>query len=694
MSMKFCRTAALFSRRTFAWQKSLSICKLRYLMLFGFLAGIFISSVSASQRSNNDTLYFLGNKNIAPVVYLEGSKPSGVAVDIVRALAKHIQKPIKIKAMDWQEAQRLVAQGEADALIQINQTEERKKIYDFSDPLLESQFSIFVLTDRVGITGISSLRGLRIGVEAGGLPRQLLEKNPHIPLTIIPNFLDGFNLLNEGKLDAVVVDYRVGSYIIAENKIRNIKVTGEPIAYSYSSFAVKKGNTEMLNAINNAMHLIKDNGTYQKIIGKWQPKEVVFHTREQITQMVYKIAIPSLLFLILIAGVWMITLKKELIKRKAAEDKLRKQYSTLSGIINSVNAIVFSVDKQYRYTSFNNRHADIMKMIYGVDIKHGHSLFEYMTVNEDMEKSKRNLDLALSGKQIVEEAYSGEELRTRHYFQVSHSPIKTENEEILGVAVLAQDITERRQAEEEIRQLNIELEKRVADRTAQLEKMNKELETFAYSVSHDLRAPLRSIDGFSQVLLEDYYEKLDEQGKNYLQRVRSAAQRMAQLIDDMLNLSRVSRVDMRLQEINLSQISREIAAHLHEIQPERTVEFVIQEEIKARGDDHLMRIVLENLIGNAWKFTSKHQTAHIEIGLQYQNNVQVFYVRDDGAGFCMDYAQKLFGAFQRLHASNEFSGTGIGLATVQRIIHRHNGEVWAKAEVEKGATFYFTINKG
>lgn len=680
--------------RTFDWQKSLSLCKLQGLLLLGFIIGILTPSVFSSQLFNDDTLYFLGNKNIAPVVYLEGNIPSGVAVDIVNALAKHIHHPIKIIAMDWQEAQTLVALGEADALIQINQTEERKIIYDFSDPLLESQFSIFVLTDRVGITGISSLRGLRIGVEAGGLPRQLLEKNPHIPLTIIPNFLEGFNLLNEGMLDAVVVDYRVGSYIIAENKIRNIKVTGEPIAFSYSSFAVKKGNTELLMAINEAMHIIKNNGTYQKILEKWKPKEGAFHTREQITEMVYKITIPSLLILILISGVWMITLKKELIKRKAAEEKLRKQNSTLSGIINSINALVFSVDLQYRYTSFNKKHADIMKVIYGADIKHGHSLYEYMTVTEDMEKSKHNLDRALAGEQLVEEAYSGEELRSRHYFQVSHSPIKTEKGEILGAAVLAQDITERRQAEEEIRQLNMELEKRVADRTAQLEKMNKELETFAYSVSHDLRAPLRSIDGFSQVLLEEYYEKVDAQGKNYLHRVRSAAQRMAQLIDDMLNLSRVSRVDMRFQEINLSQFAREIATHLQETYPERMVEFVIQSGIKARGDGRLMRIVLENLIGNAWKFTSKHQIAHIEFGVQYQNNVEVFFVRDDGAGFCMDYAQKLFGAFQRLHAVNEFSGTGIGLATVQRIIHRHAGQVWAKAEVEKGATFYFTINKG
>jgi len=253
------------------------------------------------------------------------------------------------------------------------------------------------------------------------------------------------------------------------------------------------------------------------------------------------------------------------------------------------------------------------------------------------------------------------------------------------------DITERKQAEEEIRILNQELELRVVNRTAQLEAANKELEAFAYSVSHDLRAPLRGIDGFSQVLLEEYQDKIDAQGKNYLQRVRSAAQRMAQLIDDMLNLSRVSRGEINFHQVNLSEIAQEIADNLHGTQPERQVKFIIHEGIKTIGDGRLLRIVLENLIGNSWKFTSKHPTACIEFGVQQQKERPVYYVHDDGAGFDKNYTHKLFGAFQRLHTTKEFPGTGVGLATVQRVIHRHGGNVWAEGEIEKGATFYFTI---
>jgi light-regulated signal transduction histidine kinase (bacteriophytochrome) len=225
-----------------------------------------------------------------------------------------------------------------------------------------------------------------------------------------------------------------------------------------------------------------------------------------------------------------------------------------------------------------------------------------------------------------------------------------------------------------------------------LEAANKELEAFSYSVSHDLRAPLRAIDGFSQVLLEEYQELVDEKGKNYLQRIRLGAQRMAQLIDDMLNLSRVNRGELNYRAVDLSTMAESVAEELRQSQPDRIVDFKIQKGLSVYGDDRLLRIVLDNLLGNAWKFTSNHPTACIEFGLLPEKERTVFYVRDNGAGFNMKYSDKLFGAFQRLHNTTEFPGTGVGLATVQRIIHRHGGQVWAEGETEKGATFYFTIS--
>ena len=225
----------------------------------------------------------------------------------------------------------------------------------------------------------------------------------------------------------------------------------------------------------------------------------------------------------------------------------------------------------------------------------------------------------------------------------------------------------------------------------ELTAVNRELEAFSYSVSHDLRAPLRGIDGFSQALLEDYAEKLGAKGKNYLQRVRAASQRMAQLIDDLLQLSRLARSEMRREDVDLSGMARAIAADLQKTQPDRQVDVRIAQGVVAEGDPRLLRVVLDNLLSNAWKFTSKNPRATIEFGVIENDGRPAYFVRDDGAGFDMAYGDKLFGPFQRLHAPTEFPGTGIGLATVQRIVHRHGGRVWATGAVGQGATFSFTL---
>jgi light-regulated signal transduction histidine kinase (bacteriophytochrome) len=247
-------------------------------------------------------------------------------------------------------------------------------------------------------------------------------------------------------------------------------------------------------------------------------------------------------------------------------------------------------------------------------------------------------------------------------------------------AELVREIAERARAEEALRQAKEETE-----------KANLELDAFSYSVAHDLRAPLRSIDGFSQALVEDCGDRLDEQGKTYLRHVRESAQRMAQLIDDLLSLSRVSRAELSRLPIDLTALARTYIASLRLRDPDRNVEFVGLETITALGDARLISIALENLLGNAWKFTKNRETARIELGRRSQAEGPVYFIKDNGAGFDMAYADKLFAVFQRLHGVKEFEGTGIGLATVQRIIHRHGGRIWAEGEVDHGATFYFTL---
>jgi PAS domain S-box-containing protein len=268
-----------------------------------------------------------------------------------------------------------------------------------------------------------------------------------------------------------------------------------------------------------------------------------------------------------------------------------------------------------------------------------------------------------------------------------------------GKAILSfiVDMTERKRAEEALAQVNAGLEEKVRSRTAELTAANKELEAFAYSVSHDLRAPLRSLDGFSQILLTDHAQQLDDEGLAHLHRIRRSAQRMGMLIDDLLQLSRVSRQELRMEKVNLTRMARDILGELAGGNPSRKVDVVIcgtcceTDDCHTHGDPVLLRGLFENLLGNAWKYTSRKERAHIEFGCEYEGGRRWYFVKDNGVGFDMAHAKRLFQPFQRLHHASQFEGTGIGLATAARIVHRHGGEIKAQAEPGKGATIRFTL---
>jgi PAS domain S-box-containing protein len=320
----------------------------------------------------------------------------------------------------------------------------------------------------------------------------------------------------------------------------------------------------------------------------------------------------------------------------------------------------------------------------------------------------------------VNEAYSSSLREGRDAYEIEHRVVRKatgeiryvhekcehfrdETGKIIRSVGMVHDITERKKAEDDV----LKLSEDMAARNLELEAANKELETFSYSVSHDLRAPLRSIDGFSRALLDDYNDRLDAEGRDFLERILSATQKMGHLIDDLLNLSRVSRTEMRREKVDLSEMAVRIAEGLKQAHPERGVEFIIAEGLSAYGDERLLNIVVENLIGNAWKFTENRSDAVIEFGelncgmrnadcgfdknseIRDRKSEMVYFVKDNGAGFDMTYADKLFAPFQRLHKPAEFAGTGIGLATVKRIINRHGGHVWIEGDKDKGATVYF-----
>jgi light-regulated signal transduction histidine kinase (bacteriophytochrome) len=274
--------------------------------------------------------------------------------------------------------------------------------------------------------------------------------------------------------------------------------------------------------------------------------------------------------------------------------------------------------------------------------------------------------------------------------QATKGPLRDEQGSIVGVFGISRDVTENRRVEDEIRLLNAELDLRVRERTARLEAAIQEQESFCYSVSHDLRAPLRHINSYSAILQEECAECLSPEVHGYLERIRISSRNMGKLIDDLLELSRVGRSPLQMTEVNLSELTGEIAFRLQRSEPERRAVFSILPELTARGDRTLLELVLVNLLENAWKYTRREEATRIEVGSVEKNGRQAFFVRDNGVGFDMAYRDKLFGAFQRLHGA-EFEGTGIGLAMVKRIVKRHGGKVWAEGALGEGATFYFTL---
>ena len=380
----------------------------------------------------------------------------------------------------------------------------------------------------------------------------------------------------------------------------------------------------------------------------------------------------------------------DITERKQADEALRESEHFNKAVISSVGEGIIVYDCQFRYQVWNH----FMESLTGLPAsqvlgKNALDVFPHLR--------EQGIDLLLKQALSGETVYSPDtpfhipSTGRTGWVKGLYSPHVSATGEIIGVVGTVRDITEQVRAERKIRQLNQELERRVLERTAELQAANKELEAFAYSVSHDLRAPLRRIQGFSQALAEDYADRLDTEGQDYLQRVHGGSQRMTQLIDDMLALSRVTRRKLERAQVDLSALAQAVTAELGQTQPEREVEFVVAEGVIAKGDVGLLRIVLENLLNNAYKFTGKQARARIEFGATQVDGQTAYFVQDDGAGFDMTHAGKLFDPFQRLHAASEFKGTGIGLATVQRIVHRHGGRCWATGDVGKGATFYFAL---
>jgi len=378
--------------------------------------------------------------------------------------------------------------------------------------------------------------------------------------------------------------------------------------------------------------------------------------------------------------------------KKSAEERLKKRNDFIETVLENlpIGLTVETADK-HEFLYINKKFEEITGWPREVLIKDRGGLFAALFPDPNYRKEvyrRVSADMATGDpkRMVWEGTYTKKTGETADILGIG-IPVHKEN----LIVVTSQDITERKRAEREVLKLNQELEARVLDRTRELELANRELEAFTYSVSHDLRAPLRAIDGFSEALLEEYEDKLDDEGKTYLRYLQEGSHEMSDLIDGLLMLSRSTRGELYLEQVDLSAMAGTVIADLRKAEPERRVTVRVAAGVEVCADPRLLKVVLENLLGNAWKYTSKRSDARVEFGVEDKEKETVYFVRDNGAGFDMAYADKLFLPFHRLHKSDEFPGIGIGLATVQRIIHRHCGLIWADSAVGEGATFYFTL---
>jgi len=401
-------------------------------------------------------------------------------------------------------------------------------------------------------------------------------------------------------------------------------------------------------------------------------------------------AVGAELVILLVYGGSTIRGRRALLRgRAAAELEAQSSHNQLQKLIDNTAAVIYMkrIDNG-RYLLVNREWERLFK----VGREQVIDLTDHGVFPQELADQLRDNDLwtARQARTVQFEETAQTDQGPRTYVSVKF-PVLDGNSEPYAVCGISTDITEWKQAEAQARRLAAELETRVRNRTAELEASNRELDAFAYTVSHDLRAPLRSLHGFSQALLDDYLEQLDETGREYLSRLQANVARMGHMIDDLLNLSRSTRVELVRRDVDLSEMAHEVAAEVAAAEPDRQVHLVVQDGLHTHADPQLLRLLLYNLISNAWKFTSRSRQPVVEVARRERHGQVLFVVQDSGAGFDMRYADKLFNAFQRLHPAAEFEGTGIGLAIVARIVHRHGGRIFAEALPDQGASFYFSL---
>ena len=661
-------------------------------------------SAAPLQLSNNERLWltshptvsFTGDPNWLPYEAFDSDgKYIGIVSQHLDLIAKSTGLRFRISpSKTWTESTEKAKRGVVDILSETDDSDLKSHLL-FTDPYLSNPIVIAMHSREHYVEGLSDIRNRNIAViKDYGYVSKIRRKHQNINFTIVDDIQNGLIAVSTGEVDALLCTLALCSYTIANLGLNNVKITGKTEFDTKLALGVQKNQPQLVSILNKAIKNISY-AQQQAILDDWIKQKYIEKTDYTLAYQVTAVAFT----LLGIFAYWNRRLAREINLRVATEKELNAAQEVLR--LSQQRLLLHHEHTPLALIEWNTDHEVLSwnpaaQRIFGFTEEEalGHTITKNILPESALEAIDRvwkDLLANRGGKRSTNENITkdGRTILCEWY----NTPLVNPDGTVIGVASLVDDITERTRAEQELLQHRHNLEAMVAERTAALEETNKELESFSYSVSHDLRAPLRSIDGFSHALLEDYAVQLDDVGKDYLHRVRSSAQRMGRLIDDMLSLSRVMRHELKRKDINLAEMAQAAIDKLQDYEPQRAVDVDIVAGIHGWGDAHLIDIALDNLLGNAWKYTGKTDQAHIEFGLTQKNGKKIYHVSDNGVGFDMKYADKLFGSFQRLHKADEFEGTGIGLATVARIIRRHGGELWAEGTVGHGATFYFTLGE-